>query len=242
MKGTRIRMRSEQPDSPPGNRRDDAPPQERRVAQEPPRDCAFCPRLAEFRLSNRTAFPGWHNSPVPRFGDANARLLVVGLAPGLRGANRTGRPFTGDGAGVPLYAALRDFGFSEGTYMGESEDGLRLKDCAITNAVRCVPPKNRPTGAEIRTCRQYLLEDMSGLPNLRLVLALGRIAHESVVRALGERPQKVGFVHGRRHRLGRLVLHASYHCSRYNMNTGRLTVDALQRVFADIRAELDTMT
>ena len=155
---------------------------------QPPGDCSLCPRLAEFRASNCATHSGWHNAPVPPFGDPAARLLVVGLAPGLRGANRTGRPFTGDGAGWPLYAALKEFGFSEGTFRGEPDDGLRLRDCAITNAVRCVPPKNRPTGAEIRTCRQFLAADIDSLPNLRIVLALGRIAHESTVRALGGRP------------------------------------------------------
>ena len=161
------------------------------VAREPSNDCALCPRLAEFRQFHRVDHPSWHNGPVPRFGDPGARLLVVGLAPGLRGANRTGRPFTGDGAGWPLYSALERYGFSTGSFQGEPDDGLLLQDCAITNAVRCVPPKNRPTGAEIRTCRQFLEADLCALPDLRLVLALGRIAHESVVRALGGHPREV---------------------------------------------------
>ncbi len=205
---------------------------------QPQGDCSLCPRLAEYRASNCTTHPEWHNAPVPPFGDPAARLLVVGLAPGLRGANRTGRPFTGDGAGWPLYAALEEFGFTEGTYRGEPDDGLRLRDCAITNAVRCVPPKNRPTGAEIRTCSQFLAADIDGLPNLRIVLALGRIAHESTVRALGGRPQHAKFAHGERHRFADLVLHASYHCSRYNMNTRRLTQEQFFRIFARIRTEL----
>ena len=220
----------------------DARPTFAKAFVEPPSNCTLCPRLAEFRLSNRTEQPTWHNGPVPSFGDPGARLLVVGLAPGLRGANRTGRPFTGDGAGAPLYAALQHYGFSEGTYTGEPDDGLCLKDCAITNAVRCVPPKNRPIGAEIRTCREYLAAELNAFPKLRLVLALGRIAHESTVRALGARPQEVRFTHGGRHRIRDLVLHASYHCSRYNMNTGRLTDEAFREIFARIRAELDVLT
>ena len=209
---------------------------------QPLSDCSLCPRLAEFRASNRATFSRWHNAPVPRFGDPAARLLIIGLAPGLRGANRTGRPFTGDGAGWPLYAALQEFGFAEGNYLGESHDGLRLRNCLITNAVRCVPPKNRPTGPEIRTCRQFLSSDINSLPNLRILLALGRIAHESAVRALGGRPLHARFIHGGRHQFDGLVLHASYHCSRYNMNTGRLTKEDLFRVFARIRMELDDET
>ena len=218
------------------------PPTFAKTFIEPPFNCVLCPRLSEFRSSNRIEHPTWYNGPVPSFGDPGARLLVVGLAPGLRGANRTGRPFTGDGAGAPLYAALQHFGFASGTYTGEPDDGLGLDDCAITNAVRCVPPKNRPTGAEIRTCREYLAAELGAFPNLRLVLALGRIAHESTVRALGARPQDEQFTHGGRYRIRDLVLYASYHCSRYNMNTGRLTEEQFRSVFARIRAELDELT
>ncbi len=220
----------------------DAPTPPASLAEaEPDPDCRLCPRLAEFRGQQREARPDWHNAPVPRYGSPDARLLVVGLAPGLRGANRTGRPFTGDGAGEPLYAALSAFGFAKGTYEARPDDGLRLVDCAVTNAVRCVPPQNRPNGAEIRTCRAFLERDIRTLARLRIVLALGRIAHESAVRTLGARPGEVPFRHGGRHRIGSLVLYASYHCSRYNMNTRRLTVEEFRSVFARIRAELDGM-
>ena len=205
---------------------------------EPAPDCALCPRLAAFRQANRAARPEWHNRPVPRFADPEARLLVIGLAPGLRGANRTGRPFTGDGAGLPLYRVLDEFGFTTGVFAGEAGDGLGLADCAITNAVRCVPPQNRPTGAEIRTCRRFLAADLAGFPRLRIALTLGRIAHESTVRALGATPRSAPFRHGGCQQLAGITVHASYHCSRYNMNTGRLTLDDLRRVMARIRAEL----
>lgn len=208
---------------------------------QPHQDCSLCPRLAQFRLRSRAAEPDWHNAPVSRFGDPAARLLVVGLAPGLRGANRTGRPFTGDGAGKPLYDALRKYGFSEGEYRARADDGLRLRDCAITNAVRCVPPKNRPTGSEIRNCRAFLSSDIRAAAELRIVLALGRTAHESVIRALGAHVRDFRFAHGERHIIGGLILYSSYHCSRYNMNTRRLTEREFLRTFAKIRAELDAL-
>jgi len=211
------------------------------VNKSPPRDCPRCARLAAFRHEWQDRQPEWHNAPVPRFGDPNARLLVVGLAPGLRGANRSGRPFTGDGAGNTLYPALAAFGFSTGRYQARADDGLALVDCAVTNAVRCAPPGNRPSGEEVRTCREYLLADIRSLQRLRIILALGRIAHESVLRALGRRPAEAAFSHGGRHELGALTLHSSYHCSRYNINTRRLTEAAFSEIFARIRSELNAL-
>jgi uracil-DNA glycosylase family 4 len=207
----------------------------------PPRDCGDCPRLAAFRAENRARFPDFWNAPVPSFGDPGARLVIVGLAPGLRGANRTGRPFTGDYAGELLYATLIAFGFASGPYDRRPDDGLRLVDCAIVNAVRCVPPQNKPTPEEIATCRRYLSAAIAALARLKIVLALGRIAHESIVRALNLKPTRFPFTHGARHALAPdgLVLFDSYHCSRYNTNTGVLTEAMFAEVFASIRAELD---
>lgn len=204
----------------------------------PPRDCAECPRLAAFRAANRAQFPDFWNAPVPSFGDASARLLIVGLAPGLRGANRTGRPFTGDYAGELLYATLIAFGFASGAYDRRPDDGLELVDCAIVNAVRCVPPENKPSPAEIATCRHYLKPAIAALPRLKIVLALGRIAHESALRALDLKPARFPFAHGARHALEPATLFDSYHCSRYNTNTGVLTEAMFAEVFASIRAEL----
>ncbi len=191
----------------------------------PPRDCRKCPRLATFRDDNRRAYPSWSNAPVASFGEADARLLIVGLAPGLRGANRTGRPFTGDYAGDLLYAILGECGLAEGVYDRRVDDGLRLRDCAIANAVRCVPPQNKPTPAEMANCRPYLEAAIGALPRLRAIVALGRIAHESSLRALGRRLAAHPFAHGARHDLGAgaPTLFDSYHCSRYNTNTGVLT-------------------
>jgi len=208
--------------------------------QSPPADCPLCPRLAAFRRAARARQPGWHNAPVPSFGDPAARLLVVGLAPGLSGANRTGRPFTGDGAGFTLYPALARFGFSRGVFDARPDDGLELVDCRITNAVRCVPPENKPTGAEIATCRGFLGGELSCRPAPEAILTLGRIAHDSTLRALGLRLKDHPFAHGASHDLGdgrRLA--ASYHCSRYNMNTGRLTVAMLDAVLDQLRSFLD---
>ncbi len=190
----------------------------------PPRDCRLCPRLVAYREENRRRHPRWHNAPVPSFGDPSAALLIVGLAPGVAGANRTGRPFTGDYAGEILYPALLRHGFARGRYEARPDDGLELVDCRITNAVRCVPPRNRPTGEEITTCRRYLLDELLVPPRPRLVLSLGRIAHDSVLRAFGCRLRDFPFAHDAAYRLEdgtRLV--SSYHCSRYNVNTGRLT-------------------
>jgi uracil-DNA glycosylase family 4 len=192
--------------------------------QEPSRDCPLCPRLAAFRGRQRASFPDWHNAPVPSFGALSARMLVVGLAPGLKGANRTGRPFTGDYAGDLLYATLIKFGFAQGTYAARPDDGLALVDCRITNAVRCVPPENKPEPAEIAACRTFLVAEIAAMANLRAVLALGAIAHHAVLAALGERRAAFPFGHGAQHRLARGILLAdSYHCSRYNTNTGKLT-------------------
>jgi uracil-DNA glycosylase len=206
----------------------------------PARDCADCPRLSAFRAANRAQFPDFWNAPVPSFGEGQARVLVVGLAPGLRGANRTGRPFTGDYAGELLYATLIDFGFASGTYDRRPDDGLKLVDCAIVNAVRCVPPQNKPTPEEIAACRRYLAPAIAALPRLKVLLALGRIAHESALRALKLKASAFPFAHGARHPLnGRLTLFDSYHCSRYNTNTGVLTEAMFREVFASIRADLD---
>jgi len=207
----------------------------------PAPDCADCPRLAAFRAANRAEHPEWSNAPVASFGESDARLLIVGLAPGLRGANRTGRPFTGDFAGDLLYRTLIDFGFASGTYDRRPDDGLRLVDCAIVNAVRCVPPQNKPTPQEIATCRRYLTPAILALPRLRIMLALGRIAHESALRAIKSSPVKSPFAHGARHAVipAGLSLFDSYHCSRYNTNTGVLTEAMFREVFARVRAELD---
>lgn len=207
---------------------------------EPPPDCPRCPRLVRFRDENRQAEPGWHNAPVASFGESGARLLVVGLAPGLKGANRTGRPFTGDYAGDLLYGTLLKFGFAEGDYQACPDDGLTLRDCMITNAVRCVPPQNKPVGSEISNCRGFLAARMAAMPRLRVILALGRIAHDSVLGAMGERRSGFRFAHSARHPMpGNRVLFDSYHCSRYNTNTGRLTPDMFEAVFVAIRGELN---
>jgi len=209
-------------------------------AAQPDRDCPLCPRLAAFRLTQRSLFPDWHNAPVASFGDDGVRLLIVGLAPGLRGANRTGRPFTGDFAGVLLYETLGKFGFARGAYGERADDGLELTDCRITNAVRCVPPENKPEPAEIATCNRFLQAEIMRLSRLKAVLALGAIAHQAVLAALGERRSTFPFGHGAIHCLsGGLLLADSYHCSRYNTNTGKLTSAMFAAVFAALRARLD---
>ena len=206
---------------------------------EPPRDCRLCPRLAAYRDENQAAHPDWFNGPAPSFGDPEARLLVVGLAPGLRGANRTGRPFTGDYSGDLLYATLHAHGFANGAFDARPDDGLVLTDCVVTNAVRCAPPQNKPMGAEITTCRRFLEGRIAATPRLRVIVALGRIAHESVVRALGARPAQAPFGHGAAAEIGGVSLLGSYHCSRYNTNTGRLTPAMFEAVFAEARRRLD---
>jgi uracil-DNA glycosylase family 4 len=194
------------------------------AGSEPPADCDRCPRLAAFRSANRAAHLDWHNAPVPSFGPGDARLLIVGLAPGLKGANRTGRPFTGDFAGDLLYATLGALGLTTGTYDRRRDDGLRLTGCRIANAVRCVPPENKPTPAEARSCRSFLQAEIRGLPRLKVILALGRIAHDAVLASFGCRLSAYKFAHGARHDLpGAPWLVDSYHCSRYNTQTGVLT-------------------
>jgi uracil-DNA glycosylase family 4 len=203
---------------------------------EPGRACALCPRLVAYRADLQGREPGWHNAPVPAFGPIGARLLIVGLAPGAAGANRTGRPFTGDWAGDLLYATLPKFGFARGTYDGRADDDLKLIDARITNAVRCVPPQNKPVGAEIRTCRSFLLAEIEAMPSLQAILALGRISHDSLCAALGKR---LPFAHGARHEVRPgLTLFDSYHCSRYNTNTGVLTTAMFEAVFAAVRDHL----
>ena len=205
----------------------------------PGRDCALCPRLAAFRNEWRIREPAWHNAPVPSFGGTDARLLIVGLAPGLRGANRTGRPFTGDWAGDLLYDTLIRYGFAGGTYDRRRDDGLTLTDCRITNAVRCVPPENRPTTAESRACLPFLTAEIRAMPRLDTILALGVVAHGMALAAIGLRKSAFAFRHGALHPVNdRLVLADSYHCSRYNTNTGRLTPEMFRAVFAGIRARL----
>jgi len=209
------------------------------AAQKPSRDCPLCLRLQAFREELRGREPTWFNAPVPEFGSRTARLLIVGLAPGMHGANRTGRPFTGDYAGVLLYDTLSRFGFARGSYGADPSDGLKLVDARITNAVRCLPPLNKPTGVEIATCRKFLTATIAEMPKLHAIVALGRIAHDSMVAALGARPKDAPFGHGAAHTLGRLRLYDSYHCSRYNTNTGVLSPAMFHAVFAAVRAELD---
>jgi uracil-DNA glycosylase family 4 len=205
----------------------------------PDRDCPLCRRLVEFRVAVRAKFPDWHNAPVPPFGPDQARLLVVGLAPGLQGANRTGRPFTGDYAGNLLYATLKEFGLARGEYEQRPDDSLELIDCRISNAVKCVPPENKPTPEEIRTCNRFLAEELASLPRLKVVLALGSIAHDAVLVAMGQRKSYAKFAHGARHELPRgLVLFDSYHCSRYNTNTGKLTTEMFRDVVGKAAAAI----
>jgi len=208
-------------------------------SKEPGRNCRLCPRLVEFRENNSETWPDWHNAPVPSFGDITAQLLVVGLAPGLKGANRTGRPFTGDYAGDLLYPTLVHYGFAQGTYGCTSNDGLELIDSRITNAVRCVPPQNKPTGPEARTCLPFLTEEIGAMPNLKVILALGTLAHNAVLSALSQKRSAFKFGHNAVHRLDNgLTLTDSYHCSRYNTNTGKLTEAMFRDVFEGISARL----
>ena len=194
-------------------------------------DCRECPRLAAFLDEVKDRHPDYHCRPVAAFGAADARLLIVGLAPGMHGANRTGRPFTGDYAGVLLYQTLHKFGF--GTHQGsdDPDDGLELIDCRITNAVKCLPPDNKPVGAEINTCNRYLASELEGLPAGSVILALGGIAHRAVIKALKLRQARYPFGHEALHDLGQVWMLDSYHCSRYNTNTGRLTADMFESVF-----------
>jgi uracil-DNA glycosylase family 4 len=206
---------------------------------EPDRNCPLCPRLVAFREDARAREPEWYNAPVRAFGDPDGRLLIVGLAPGMRGANRTGRPFTGDYAGDLLYATLLEYGFAKGKYEARPDDALKLVDCRIGNAVHCVPPQNKPLPVEINTCRPFLVATIEGMPNLRAIVALGRIAHDSTLKALAIRSAAAPFGHGAIHPAGTRKLYDTYHCSRYNTNTRVLTSDMFRNVFAKVRADLD---
>jgi uracil-DNA glycosylase len=219
-------------------------------SNEPSRDCPLCPRLAAFRDALRAQHPTWHNAPVPGFGPATARLLILGLAPGLKGANRTGRPFTGDYAGDLLFATLKKFGFATGNYVAGREDAawipddVALVDARITNAVRCLPPANKPLPDEERTCRPFLAGEFSAMPKLKAILALGHLAHNAVLKTLALKASQAKFAHGALHELhghdlpGGLILADSYHCSRYNTNTGVLTPAMFEAVFASLKARL----
>ena len=203
-----------------------------KIMPEAPKDCDLCPRLRQFILDQREKEPDWFNGAVPSFGDARAKLLVIGLAPGMTGANRTGRPFTGDWAGDLLYATLGKFGFTQGSYDRRPDDGLELVGAMITNAVRCVPPQTKPVGAEINQCRPFLKARIDALSQVKVLLCLGKISHDSTVRALGLRLKDHPFGHGSEYQVGDLTLLSSYHCSRYNTNTRRLTEEMFENVFA----------
>ncbi len=209
------------------------------VPAEAPRDCDLCPRLRGFILEQQKKEPDWFNGAVPSFGNPDAELLVIGLAPGLTGANRTGRPFTGDWAGDLLYQTLGKFGFTAGTYDKHIDDGLILKRTMITNAVRCVPPQNKPVGAEINQCRPFLKARIEALPKLKVMLCLGKISHDSTVRTLGLKLKDHAFGHGTEYQVGGQTLLSSYHCSRYNTNTRRLTEEMFEDIFARAKALLD---
>ena len=207
---------------------------------EPPKTCDLCPRLFEYRLANKTSEPSWHNAPVAAFGSPSAALLIVGLAPGMAGANRTGRPFTGDFAGDLLYQTLQQHGFTKGHYDKRIDDGLTLTNCRITNAVRCVPPKNRPNALEINTCRTFLEREIGSLVRLRVILALGTIAHRSVLATGHSSSSTYPFSHGALHHLPNgITLADSYHCSRFNTNTGRLTKNMFNEVIAKVKELAD---
>ncbi|MEJ8474181.1 uracil-DNA glycosylase [Roseibium algae] len=210
------------------------------IPTDPPSDCDVCPRLVDFRNELNGQHPDWFNAPVPSFTAPDPRLLIVGLAPGMKGANRTGRPFTGDYAGDLLYETMIHFGFATGRYEARPDDSLELRDAIITNAVRCLPPQNKPTGPEIKSCRPFLLSTLDKTPSVKVVLALGRIAHETFLSALGLRRAQFAFKHCARHELGvgKLVMFDSYHCSRYNTNTGVLTTEMFRSVFEAIRCDI----
>jgi uracil-DNA glycosylase family 4 len=201
-------------------------------SHQPLSDCRLCPRLAAFRDDNRIKFPDEFNAPVPSFGTLDAELLIVGLAPGLKGANFSGRPFTGDYAGDLLYPTLIKFGYANGIFKARADDGLSLVNCRITNAVRCVPPQNKPTGDEMNTCLSFLHGEITSMPNVKVILSLGLIAHQAVLKACGLKQSAFQFAHGATHHLGNgTTLVNSYHCSRYNTNTGRLTTAMFEDVF-----------
>ena len=205
---------------------------------EPPHDCPRCPRLVAYRAANAAAHPDWFNGPAPSFGDPDARLLVVGLAPGRTGANRTGRPFTGDFAGVLLYETLGKLGFAEGCYRARPDDGLRLIDCMITNAVRCAPPGNKPETSEEANCRPFLADRIAALPRLKVIVTLGDVSRRNVLRALGLKASAGPPGHGSELTVGGYTVLNSYHCSRLNTNTGRLTPQMFEAVFLRAKALL----
>ena len=208
----------------------------------PERDCNICPRLKNFIDDQRIQYPDWHNAPVDTWvsskGDEDVQLLIIGLAPGLRGANKTGRPFTGDWAGDLLYSTLLKFNFADGIYGAETSDTLELNKCAITNAVRCVPPGNKPVGVEINNCRPFLVSTLNRFQNLKALVTLGKISHDSTVRALGGKLSATPFGHNRAQEVGGYTIYSSYHCSRYNTNTGRLTTKMFEDVFGNVRNSL----
>lgn len=206
---------------------------------EPPRDCPLCPRLVAYRAANRADHPDWWNGPAPSFGDSNARLLVAGLAPGRTGANRTGRPFTGDGAGIMLYETLLKTGFARGTYEARPDDGLELTDCMITNAVRCAPPGNKPETSEEATCRPFLSARLGALPRLKVIITLGDVSRRNVLKAIGLKASAGPPGHGTEFQAGPYVILNSYHCSRLNTNTGRLTGEMFEAVFRRARALIE---
>ncbi len=208
--------------------------------EDPSQNCNLCPRLVEFRQQNQNAFPGFHNAPVPAFGPLEAELLVVGLAPGLKGANFSGRPFTGDYAGDLLYPTLIKFGFAQGNYQAHADDGLKMVNCRITNAVRCVPPQNKPIAQEENACRTFLISEIKTMKNLKAVLALGGLAHKAVLKTLNLKLSNFKFSHNNREQLSdNVYLFSSYHCSRYNTNTGRLTTEMFEDVFINITKALN---
>lgn len=207
-------------------------------SNEPGPDCALCPRLKDYRDSNRAQHPHWFNAPVPSFGPVDAQLLIIGLAPGLQGANRTGRPFTGDFAGDLLYGTLIELGFARGVFEARPDDGLTLVDCRISNAVRCVPPQNKPLPAEINTCRNFMKATIDEMPRLRAIVMLGRVSHDTTLKTLGVRAANAPFAHGAQHEFGSIRLFDSYHCSRYNTNTRVLTPEMFRAVFASVRSYL----
>lgn len=209
------------------------------IAAEAPKDCDLCPRLRQFILDQRAKEPDWFNGAVPSFGNEDAELLVIGLAPGLTGANRTGRPFTGDWAGDLLYETLGKFDLTNGTYDRRPDDGLRLNRTMITNAVRCVPPQNKPVGAEINQCRPFLRARIDALPRVKVLLCLGKISHDSTIRTLGARLKDHPFGHASEYQIGAVTVLSSYHCSRYNTNTRRLTAEMFEQVFARAKALID---
>ena len=213
----------------------DPPGLEATPPPQPDRDCPHCPRLVAMRAANRAAWPDWHNAPVASWGPVSAPIMVLGMAPGLRGANRTGRPFTGDHAGKLLYQTLLAQGLATGSYAERPDDGLALRGCRVTNAVRCVPPANLPQPVEIRACNAFLKAELAAMPGLRVVLALGTLAHDALLRALGLRLATAKFAHGAVHELpGGLLLADSYHVSRYNTSTRRLTTEMFEAVVAEV--------